>query len=217
MERKLLLAIASVIVIVTGPMAVKADTLYNNISAISGGSDPGDSFGPLYDSFSTGTSAFTLTDVQLLLLSTGLPPTGSFSVSLYNDDSAAPAAVALFTTSPALPDSILSGSPTAVDFGPVSWSLAANTRYWIGLNGVGSQVTWSWSTDTSGVGVSGEYFVNANGTFTNDNGPYQMLLTGNPVSVSATPLPAALPLFASGLGALGLLGRRKKRKAATAA
>ena len=31
---------------------------------------------------------------------------------------------------------------------------------------------------------------------------------------NATPLPAALPLFASGLGALGLLGWRRKRKAA---
>ena len=31
---------------------------------------------------------------------------------------------------------------------------------------------------------------------------------------TATPLPAALPLFASGLGALGLLGWRKKRKQA---
>ena len=29
----------------------------------------------------------------------------------------------------------------------------------------------------------------------------------------ATPLPAALPLFATGLGALGLLGWRRKRKA----
>ena len=29
-----------------------------------------------------------------------------------------------------------------------------------------------------------------------------------------TPLPAALPLFASGLGALGLLGWRRKRKQA---
>jgi hypothetical protein len=33
---------------------------------------------------------------------------------------------------------------------------------------------------------------------------------------SATPLPAALPLFATGLGALGLLGWRRKRKGATA-
>ena len=32
-----------------------------------------------------------------------------------------------------------------------------------------------------------------------------------------TPLPATLPLFASGLGAIGLLGRRRKRKAQAAA
>ena len=31
--------------------------------------------------------------------------------------------------------------------------------------------------------------------------------------VAATPLPAALPLFAGGLGALGLLGWRRKRNA----
>jgi hypothetical protein len=30
---------------------------------------------------------------------------------------------------------------------------------------------------------------------------------------AATPLPAALPLFATGLGGLGLLGWRRKRKA----
>jgi hypothetical protein len=35
--------------------------------------------------------------------------------------------------------------------------------------------------------------------------------------VAITPLPAALPLFATGLGALGLLGWRRKRKAAAAA
>jgi hypothetical protein len=35
-------------------------------------------------------------------------------------------------------------------------------------------------------------------------------------AVSTTPLPAALPLFAIGLGALGLLGWRKKRKAQAA-
>jgi hypothetical protein len=39
---------------------------------------------------------------------------------------------------------------------------------------------------------------------------------GSVVAVSAVPLPAALPLFASGLGALGLLGWRRKRKAQAA-
>lgn len=34
------------------------------------------------------------------------------------------------------------------------------------------------------------------------------------IDPSATPVPAALPLFASGLGALGLLGWRRKKKAA---
>jgi outer membrane lipase/esterase len=37
------------------------------------------------------------------------------------------------------------------------------------------------------------------------------------IQSSETPLPATLPLFASGLGALGLLGWRRKRKAAAAA
>jgi hypothetical protein len=36
-------------------------------------------------------------------------------------------------------------------------------------------------------------------------------------SVSTTPLPAALPLFAAGLGALGLLAQRRKRKTTIAA
>ena len=41
---------------------------------------------------------------------------------------------------------------------------------------------------------------------------------GSPdITVTPTPLPAALPLFATGLGALGLLGWRRKRKAAAPA
>jgi hypothetical protein len=42
-------------------------------------------------------------------------------------------------------------------------------------------------------------------------------IIGDITAASATPLPAALPLFAGGLGALGLLGWRRKKKAALAA
>jgi hypothetical protein len=45
------------------------------------------------------------------------------------------------------------------------------------------------------------------------NGETTTFLDGS----TSTPLPAALPLFASGLGALGLLGWRRKRKAAALA
>jgi hypothetical protein len=45
---------------------------------------------------------------------------------------------------------------------------------------------------------------------------YQELFTFDDVA-SATPLPATLPLFASGLGAIGLLARHRKRKVATLA
>jgi hypothetical protein len=41
--------------------------------------------------------------------------------------------------------------------------------------------------------------------------------SGSATITSETPLPGALPLFASGLGALGMLAKRRKRKAALAA
>ena len=51
-------------------------------------------------------------------------------------------------------------------------------------------------------------------TWTWDNGADNFVLQIGPV---ATPLPATLPLFATGLGALGLLGWRRKKKAQAAA
>lgn len=41
-------------------------------------------------------------------------------------------------------------------------------------------------------------------------------VANGPTSPGTTPLPASLPLFAGGLGALGVLGWRRKKKAATA-
>lgn len=55
--------------------------------------------------------------------------------------------------------------------------------------------------------------VNYTGTITGP-GPVLGFIDGPTVDVSATPLPAGLPLFASGLGLVGLLARRRKRNAA---
>ena len=45
------------------------------------------------------------------------------------------------------------------------------------------------------------------------NTPNGFFAEASDASAAETPLPAALPLFATGLGALGLLGWRRKRKA----
>jgi hypothetical protein len=47
---------------------------------------------------------------------------------------------------------------------------------------------------------------------TNDTGGFEVADIS--ATLIATPLPAALPLFATGLGALGLLGWRRKRRVA---
>ena len=58
--------------------------------------------------------------------------------------------------------------------------------------------------------VNGSFFEGTPGQFAQDH------LVAPEIS-SETPLPAALPLFATGFGALGLLGWRRKRKLAVAA
>jgi hypothetical protein len=66
-------------------------------------------------------------------------------------------------------------------------------------------------------GITETIYFTANGTSALLDFSQASLTTASPifdnVSVSTTPLPPALPLFATGLGALGLLGWRRKRKA----
>ena len=80
---------------------------------------------------------------------------------------------------------------------PISIVFADGTKLQIDLSNAQSNCTGNCG--------SGDAF-NIGGTFTLLNGP----------TLIATPLPAALPLFATGLGALGLLGWRRKRKPAVA-
>jgi hypothetical protein len=87
----------------------------------------------------------------------------------------------------------------------------------------GGTLTFSWSTAL--LGNSGLFIVYVDTPYFSD--PPSITITGadgnsSPVtdflspSLTPTPVPAALPLFATGLGAMGLLGWRRKRKSAAA-
>jgi hypothetical protein len=51
-------------------------------------------------------------------------------------------------------------------------------------------------------------------SFNHGSAPSYNDVSWNTVAVSATPIPAALPLFASALGGLGFIGWRRRRAAA---
>ncbi len=87
--------------------------------------------------------------------------------------------------------------------------LSATTGFFL-LNGVATSFT---SANTNGLNLNGTVF-----TFAEDgvNDP-QFYVSGLAYDVTGgggqnTPLPAALPLFAGGLGVVGLLARRRKQK-----
>ncbi len=216
----------SAIVLVFGLFgAVKANavTLFDSITgsnSVATDAVAGD--GPLYASFSTIAGVVSLTEVQVVLSATATTDGGSVNISLWSDNGGPGPGSSLASLGTIL-DSALSGSATTYTFSGLSQSVAANTRYWIELaTSNQSSALWWYTDNTAGIGVSGEYWLTnySPGVVPNAGNtnylpfPYEMTVSA---SASATPLPAALPLFASGLGGLGLLGWRRKRKAALAA
>ena len=203
--------------------------LYDNLppSATSGGADfvntfnpnTPDTWGPLADSFSTGSDPLWLADVKLLL-SGDSTQAGSITVRLLSDNPTYPFPGSRMLTIGTLSDSLLSLTPSVIDF-PVSpgFSLTPNTRYWIEVSSTDSSTAeWSYATDGSGLGVANEYNYslgsnpNSNGGVSpNSNaGPYQMEVNANSV-----PEPSALIVW-SGLCAMGLIAawRRRRRQSA---
>lgn len=150
---------------------------FDNTAPASVYSDPIVASGTLYDSFSTGGQASSITDLELSLINPGPATSDLITIGLYADSSTTPGTLvsALGTIS----DNAISSSggiySVSLTSNPV---LSANTRYWIGLSETGAGTAcWKWSQDTSGVGVANENFSSGGGTFPNSAGPYQMAIT----------------------------------------
>ena len=98
----------------------------------------------------------------------------------------------------------------------MTWTLPTNAVQDFGTNG-GSNIWSTYGGVISPISTSAYWIWGQP-----DNGSYadfstKILRSTSAIVPIATPVPAALPLFAAGLGALGLLGWRRKRKAAAIA
>jgi hypothetical protein len=99
------------------------------------------------------------------------------------------------------------GIPVAVSFTPVTFNGFVITD----LSGVFLSASYVSGVLPASISIAGnQLFLNYQGVSTSAAGNTIIDVTTN--GVAATPLPAALPLFATGLAGLGLLGWRRKRK-----
>ncbi len=203
------------LLLAAAPMVCRAEAIYDNLSQTSGGYDGvgtgGLVEGPLYDSFSTGTgSGFLLTGVQLLVSKSG-GSSGTTSIGIYNNNAGTtpPSPGSLFATIGTVSDSSLSGTASVWNVSLGSpLSLAASTRYWVGLStSNNASMQWWYASSAAGTGVANEFFSNSQGSFANaGNGPYQMLVT-------VVPEPSLYALALVGLASGGISMWRCRKKA----
>lgn len=198
-----LLSISALLVV---PFAANAldFIVYDSLPQSSSGADTVASpVGPLYDSFSTGADSGPISSVSFLLSGDNTDG-GTISANLYADNS--DTVGGLISALGTISDASLTGGFSVVNL-PLGSnpSLNTGTRYWIGLSTSGSAL-WSYTFDTSGTGVNGEFFQNSNGTFPNNpGGGYQMQ-----VALASVPEPSTFVLEMIALAALGVFARRRR-------
>ncbi len=222
------IAWAAVALIGAAPFAgARADVLFNNtsqpIDPTYCGDGPsycgGDAIvtggaGPIAASFSTGSSAVSLSYLSISVMLEALSPTdlGSITASLWSD-SGGSGPLSQVASLGTIQDSSLTTSYSLISLSPSgSYTLASNEMYWVELSSVDSSALWGYTGTSTGVGTLNEYSWNQYAsppvvTLNNGGATYIMDV--------AVPEPASLGLVAFGL--IALLGARKLRGAQSGA
>jgi len=126
----------------------------------------------LADSFSTGTTAVTLTDVPLSLDASNPAASGTFAIELLPDAGITPNFGASLAGIAGVADTSLTASPADYDYVlSTAVSLAANTRYWIAfVLTSGTSAQWSSDAGNSGTGTASEHYYSQTPTDPSDAG-----------------------------------------------
>jgi hypothetical protein len=166
--------------------------------------------GGTFGTYTSGPNTYqTYTESGMVILSA--PPTTSVSLDngLVNDGGNFYQFYLADQHDFALEQVVLSGNATGGSAGGLSGQLA-NFTVGPGVTLTGNSAQETIDFNASWADLSAVLWCSSTCTFLAPS-ETMLSLTFDEIQ-SATPLPAALPLFATGLGALGLFGWRKKRK-----
>ena len=184
---------------------LRADTLSDNLSALTAGTEAAHGNTWVTASFATGASAYTLSSATLLLANSA---PGNAELDLYSD-AGEPGSLLSILTSPAS----YSGSLLQTIFSGNGFSLSANSIYWLVLKPIGGEFDWAWTASNTGSGVG---FTHTWGVsddagldwFTSDSNPMQFNVAAS--AATAVPEPGCLTLLVIGCALFG--GGCVKRK-----
>jgi hypothetical protein len=147
-------------------------------------------------------SAVTVTDITAYL---GSANGGSVDFGIMSNNGLTPSGTFLFHQTVSL-------GPSPINLSSLNWSISGGVDYWLtAIADLGTEVGWNFNDNLIGL-LGFSHFVNGTEVWESGVNLFpKAIISSNEI---VTPVPAALPLFATGLGALGLLGwRRKQRKA----
>ena len=157
------------------------------------------------NSFSTRSSGYTLTAVDLLVIADNPADGGSFTVSLLPTNSTSPGSTITMDT---FVNSALSTIYGYLLRSLLECALGGEHPFWIELSTSNGSLEWSYSQVNNGIGVANEYnfyagSVSANAAFT----PYQMSVG------SAVPERSSWAMMLLGLAGLGFANYRTSSQA----